>query len=84
MSSCFILEMGSAKIFSGLFNVIAKMDFPSNSKLRMVAQTMTNALSTFIIAIRWLLAKIPTVLMIVFATKVLVVMVTIAKISMNV
>ena len=50
----------------------------------MVAQTMMNALSIFIIAIRWLLAKIPTVLMIAFATKVLVVMVTIAKISMNV
>ena len=83
MSSCFILEMGSAKIFSGLFNVIARMDFPSNSKLRMVARMTTNVRSIFITAIRWPLAKIPTVLMIAFATMVSVAMVTIAKMSTN-
>ena len=76
--------MAGAKIFSDLSNVIARMVFPSNSKLRMVARTTTNVRSIFITAIRWPLAKIPTDLMIVFATTVSVAMVTIAKMSMSV
>ena len=76
--------MAGAKIYSDLSNVIARMVFPSNSKLRMVARTTTNALSIFITVIRWPLAKTPTDLMIVFATMVSVAMVTIAKMSTNV